>query len=236
MRLKTFYLSSLKYRAAYISLMYGFCKKSLWKNEPLTSWTLFFWSGKKRGKKCSTGQRFISIEVLLTKSIFSCHFVIDSDHLSRWVNQFYRKIGLKTHHWGLDFNSNRAKRPTWHPKPFRPQSCHSRCYWYCCIVYTLIEFHELFLIQSCLFACSKCKFKITLNFSKLSNVTSLIARNLITADAITGLLNSNLCCTKQWLENVVSFYHFLLLFSFNIRNENIILHIKKIDKNMFWHC
>ena len=44
MHLKTFYLSSLKYRAAYISLMYGFCKKSLRKDEPLTSSTLFFLS------------------------------------------------------------------------------------------------------------------------------------------------------------------------------------------------
>ena len=37
------------------------------------------------------------------------------------------------HHSGLDFNSNRANGdaklsrccPTWHPKPFRPQSCHN---------------------------------------------------------------------------------------------------------------
>ena len=93
MHLKTFYLSSLKYRAAYISLMYGFCKKSLRKDEPLTSWTLFFWAYLSSllggfavahsgfdvaptqkwwqicSKKCSTDQRFIFLKWLFTISI-----------------------------------------------------------------------------------------------------------------------------------------------------------------------
>ena len=40
-----------------------FVKSYFGKNEPQ------HWSGKKGGQKCSTGQRFISIDVLLTKSI-----------------------------------------------------------------------------------------------------------------------------------------------------------------------
>ena len=62
-------------------LKYGFCKKSLWKNETLSSWTLlahFFsrsaqiqcWSGKKVSQKCSTGQSFIFSKWHFTKSIF----------------------------------------------------------------------------------------------------------------------------------------------------------------------
>ena len=87
------YLSSLKYRAAYISLMYGFCKKSLRKDEPLTSWTLFFWAYLSSllggfavahsgfdvaptqkwwqicSKKRSADQRFIFLKTLFTISI-----------------------------------------------------------------------------------------------------------------------------------------------------------------------
>ena len=73
-------------------LKYEFCKKSLRKDEPLTSWTLFwaYLSSLLGGfavvpsgfavvptqkwwqtcsKKCSTGQRFIFLKWLLTKSI-----------------------------------------------------------------------------------------------------------------------------------------------------------------------
>ena len=46
-------------------LKYGFCKKYFDRYEPLTSADL----EKNGGQKCSTGQRSISIKVLLTKSI-----------------------------------------------------------------------------------------------------------------------------------------------------------------------
>ena len=71
-------------------LKYGFCKKSLRKNETLTIWTLlahFFsrlalicsWSGKKVSQKCSTGQSFIFPKWLLTKSIL--YIIVKLSHL-----------------------------------------------------------------------------------------------------------------------------------------------------------
>ena len=55
------------------SLIYGFWKNPLQKDEPLTSWTIFSHFGvpivPKWGKKCSTGQRFIFLKCLLTKSM-----------------------------------------------------------------------------------------------------------------------------------------------------------------------
>ena len=48
-------------------------------------WAGFGLNGQKRGQKCSTGQRFISIEVLLT---------LETSHRGTFVGTYLRKIAL----------------------------------------------------------------------------------------------------------------------------------------------